>query len=288
MPTTDLVPSKLATAVVVAAAAVMLCAPVARADDSTSSNWAGYAVHRSGVKFTKIVAMWRQPAATCSPGRQTYSAVWVGLGGYSLTSNALEQIGTEVDCSASGKVLSSAWYELVPELSQTIGLIVHPHDQLSASVTVTGHTVALTLRDLTRHRGFSRTVQAPVVDVSSAEWIVEAPSDCFSDGSCETLPLADFGSATFDLASARSGDGHTGPISDPAWNSTRITLGPDGRHYVVYQPPGAPVGTATPSALTPKGNSFKVTYRDVSLQVQPTFSRQSRSLRAGHLVHPTF
>ena len=35
-------------------------------------------------------------------GRESYSAVWVGLGGYSENASALEQIGTDADCSRSG------------------------------------------------------------------------------------------------------------------------------------------------------------------------------------------
>ena len=48
-------------------------------------------------------------------------------------------------------------------------------------------------------------------DISSAEWIAEAPSTC-SQGlsSCTPLPLADFGTVQFTSASATTTDGHTG------------------------------------------------------------------------------
>ena len=48
-----------------------------------------------------------------SAGSATYSSVWVGLGGYAQTSRALEQIGTEADCSAAGQATYSAWFEVV-------------------------------------------------------------------------------------------------------------------------------------------------------------------------------
>src|SRR5665213_168941 len=99
---------------------VLLVAPAALADTTRSSNWAGYAVHGSHTSFRRVFGAWRQPAATCTAGTPTYSSVWVGLGGYSTTSQALEQIGSEVDCSASGRVVSSAWYELVPAASRNI------------------------------------------------------------------------------------------------------------------------------------------------------------------------
>src|SRR4029077_3975427 len=142
------------------------------------------------------------PTAQCVPGTPTYSSVWVGLGGYNETSNALEQIGSEVDCSARGKVLSSVWYELVPAPSRTIRMTVNPGDRLTASVDVNGHQVKLELDDLTRHKTFTHSVRASVVDVSSADWIVEAPSECAGNSSCQTLALANFGSAKFTRARA--------------------------------------------------------------------------------------
>ena len=115
--TTDisLVRAWIPTALVTAAA--LLFAPAALADSSFSSNWAGYAVHRPGISFRKISASWKQPSAACTKGEETFSAYWVGLGGFSLNAPALEQTGTEVDCGVSGKVVSTAWYELVPAAS---------------------------------------------------------------------------------------------------------------------------------------------------------------------------
>ena len=88
------------------AAAFALAAPAAMADVTNSSNWAGYAVHKPGVSFRTVSGTWRQPVAKCTPGVETYSAFWVGLGGFSLNAPALEQTGTELDCSISGKAIS--------------------------------------------------------------------------------------------------------------------------------------------------------------------------------------
>ena len=79
------------------AAACAVTAPAALADATNSSNWAGYAVHKPGVLFHTVSGTWRQPDAKCTPGAQSYSAFWVGLGGFSLNAPALEQTGTEVD-----------------------------------------------------------------------------------------------------------------------------------------------------------------------------------------------
>ena len=269
------------------AAAALACAgaPAALADSSESSNWAGYAIHRAGVTFRSVQAVWRTPAAKCSRGSVGYSAAWVGIGGYSETSDALEQTGTETDCSQSGRAVTSAWYELVPAPSQPIPLRVRAGDVMSASVTVQGNHVIVVLDDITSHRSFQKPLFAPTLDVTSAEWIVEAPSDCFSATSCQTLPLADFGSTTFSSASATSGTFHRGTISDPAWGSTKITLVPGGRRFVVYQGRETTAGTATPSALNRSGNSFRVAFSTLSIPGNPFFSGR-RALIAGYLVHP--
>jgi hypothetical protein len=277
--------ASLLTAIFASVAIAMTCAPEALADSSQSSNWAGYAVHRSGVSFTKVIGAWNQPAAVCSPGNPTYSAVWVGLGGYSVTSPALEQIGTEMDCTASGRAVSSAWYELVPAASRTIKFNVLPGDEVVATVSVVDRKVQLMLVDETRHRTFTKTLRAAVVDVSSAEWIVEAPSECFSDNSCQTLPLADFGSTAFGLATVQSTTGHTGSISDRAWGSSRISLAPSGQHFIVYSSRAA-AGSASPSSLDRLGNSFTVTYHSVVAQAPPVLNqRRQTTTLAGQLVH---
>lgn len=98
----------------------------ALADSNYSANWAGYAIHRAGIKFTQVAGSWTQPSAKCPPDNKSYSASWVGLGGYAAGARALEQIGTEVDCSASGAVISDAWYELVPAASRPIRMRVRP------------------------------------------------------------------------------------------------------------------------------------------------------------------
>jgi hypothetical protein len=258
--------------------------PTAIADTTQSSNWAGYAIHRDGTNFTRVLGEWRQPRATCAAHNPTYSAIWVGIGGFNVSSTALEQIGTELDCRNSGSVSSSAWYELVPAPSRTMHFSVRPGDLVSAKVTVTGSAVVLSLQNRTQHRTFSKTLHGRV-DVSSAEWIVEAPSNCFDNGSCRTLPLANFGSTSFKSVSATSTAGHAGSILDGAWDTTQINLTPDGRQFVSLRPGASAVGTAIASALSGRGNAFSVTYRGMTAGSTPTASKRNVR-RAGHLVHP--
>jgi Peptidase A4 family len=249
---------------VLTASVVAVLAPGSPAEASTrtatSSNWAGYSVSRSGVTFKRVSGTWVQPKASCDSGRRRYSAYWLGLGGLHTYSKALEQVGTEADC-AGGKAFYSAWYELVPDDPVALKMTVRPGDTLSASVTVTGHTVKLYLANRTRGTVFTTQLQAAQLDVTSAEWIAEAPSVCDGSG-CDTLPLADFGTATFAKAQATSTNGHAGTINDPAWSPLAISLSSDhrGRGGSGFVTDGFGTVSATPAELNPTGDAFAVTY----------------------------
>lgn len=238
-----------------------LVAPAeAFADSTNAKNWAGYAAHRAGLAFRQVSGRWRQPQASCSPGTRSYAAFWVGLGGFNPSSTALEQAGTEVDCGLRGHTSYYAWYELVPSRSVRLPasvLKVRPGDLIATTVSVVGNEVTILVHNETRHKDFRKVLTAAAVDVSSAEWIVEAPSGCSPTGnSCVALPLADFRSATFSLAQAQTSASQIGSISSPAWQSTKINLRPNGDRFLAL----AGGSTATPSALRAAGRSFKVTY----------------------------
>jgi hypothetical protein len=225
---------------------------------TTSSNWAGYATSRPGTSFRHVSGTWVAPAAHCGSGGRRYSAVWLGLGGLHTTSRALEQVGTEADC-AGGKGYYSAWYEIVPAAPVKLGLTIRPGDTMSASVAVSGRSVKLFIADRTRDTSFSKQLDVAQVDVSSAEWIVEAPSACGDNGNCRALPLANFGTTTFGSVKATSATGHTGTISDPAWSAVAITLSTRAHGLRFTTDQGS--GTAVPADLSPAGDAFAVTYQ---------------------------
>jgi Peptidase A4 family len=244
----------------VLAAFAALPAAAASAGTTTSANWAGYAVHRTGVRFRSVSAVWTIPTVTCGSG-SAYSAAWVGLGGYHTNAAALEQAGTESDCSASGRARYSAWYELVPQTSRTIRMTVDAGDQMAVRVSVSGARVTVRLRDLTRGTAFTRTLTATAVDTTSAEWIVEAPSEC-SGTRCRVLPLATFADTTFSSARATSATGHAGTIADALWASTAIDLSPDSGRPQFGGPRGremASAASAATGALSATGSAFTVT-----------------------------
>lgn len=244
----------------VVAGSLSLSVPSALANAVQSTNWAGYAVHRAGVSFTQVQGTWREPRLKCTPDKEGFSSYWVGIGGYSLRSRALEQTGTEVDCTSDGASRAFAWYELIPAPSVPVGLEVFPGDLIKGTVTVRGKDVRVALADLTDHHRFSRNLRADVVDVSSAEWIVEAPSSCTSTNTCVTLPLDDFGSTTFSGAHARSASGAVGSIADPLWGASQIDLVPQGQAARLDGHRLGRGGEAIASGLYDAGSSFKVSY----------------------------
>jgi hypothetical protein len=227
-----------------------------------SSNWAGYvATPTDGsapARFRSVSARWVQPRVTCVLGQPSYSAFWVGLGGASTTSQALEQIGTQGNCDPDGRTSYSMWWEVVPAPSVTIPYKVFVGNVVQASVTVAGTKVTLQIRNLTRRTTFTKRLQVEAPDVSSAEWIAEAPSSCTGEGSCVVLQLANFGSASFTRASATAG-GHTGSITDTRWAADPTVL-LSSEQFVDSTGQTWAVGAA-PSAPSSKGASFTVAWQ---------------------------
>jgi hypothetical protein len=252
-------PSRWLTAALGALTTLLAIPAVAAANTTTSDNWSGYAAHKSGTTFKDVTGTWRQPSGTCVSGDATYSAFWVGIGGYSLSSDALEQVGSELDCTANGTETLSAWYELVPAPSRTIRMTIAGGDLISAGVRIAGHKVTVTLTDRTRHESFTKTIDDQTIDTTSAEWITEAPSDCLSSTKCVTLPLTDFGAVNFSNASAKTAKGKTGSIASSLWTTTKIILGSDSGTTRFVSTEGDEF-EATPSALEHEGSSFEVAY----------------------------
>lgn len=227
--------------------------PASANDTETSSNWAGYAVtHRK--PFASVTGRWVQPAAACGAVDSTYSAFWVGLGGFADKSFAVEQTGTLANCSG-GSAYYTAWYELYPKPPVMVRIAVRPGDLLSATVSVAKKTVLIRLKDVTTGKLFTKKLRMKRPDLGSAEWVAEAPSGCDLTGNCSTLPLTNFGTVSFSHSSATV-KGHKGRISDPVWSATTIELHSDDPTH-----PSTAGANAIPGALGPDGGSFAVTWQ---------------------------
>lgn len=225
-----------------------------------STNWAGYAVSppSNGKRFTSVTGRWIQPAATCD-GLQTYSAFWVGLGGFARGSFGVEQTGTQANCSFS-QPYYVAWYELFPAPPVNLRMQVRPGDLISATVTVNKQTVLIWLRNASTGELFTKRLKLKRADLSSAEWIAEAPTGCDYAGACTTLPLTNFGTVDFSHGTAAV-KGHRGRISDARWSATAIELHGDLDDPVHPTQAGA---NALPGALGGDGGSFRVSWQDLT------------------------
>jgi hypothetical protein len=271
-------PRHLLSVIPATAVLAIAAAPAGAAtQEAVSENWSGYeATTGTSSGFSAASGGWVQPTATCSDSGATYGAFWVGIGGGSESSDALEQIGTQSDCTASGSAYYYAWYELVPSAPVKLDMKITPGDHMYARVAVDGTTVTLALTDETTGQSVTKTLQMtnPSPDTSTAEWVAEAPSEC-TDGAtsqCTPLPLTDFGTVKFDSAYATS-DGHTASISN--WTATPIALdssnssvyGDGWGGYGAYGGDGPAditgsdtSGGAAPSSLSSNGTAFSVSY----------------------------
>ncbi len=216
---------------------------------STSSNWSGYAV--TGSSFTSAKASWVVPKATCTSSGDQYASFWVGLDGYSSTT--VEQTGSDSDCVGT-KPSYYAWYEFYPHPSFRItSLTIKPGDSMSASVTYSGGSFTLTIKDVTTGKSFTKSGTVSGAKRSSAEWIIEAPC-CTAGGG--VLPLADFGTVTLGQDSTgvsgtndATETSHSGPIGTfPSSAIQEITMEKKS------------VKESVPSALSSDGTSFSATW----------------------------
>jgi hypothetical protein len=189
-------------------------APNHKISNSTSGNWAGYAV--TGGKYTTVTSNWVQPAVTCSS--TAYSSFWVGIDGD--TSSTVEQTGTEADCNGSTPVYS-AWYEMYPKFPVNYTNPVVPGDHFTGTVSTDGKgNFTLTLSNTTRGWTQSVAKRLKSAKLASAEVIAEAPS---SSGG--VLPLANFGTASFSGASVNGAAlTSTTPGLDPITMQTGSTV----------------------------------------------------------------
>ena len=236
---------------------------------SVSSNWAGYAISDPAtiagtvpdtpLAFSDVTATWVQPKANCKGAKSAaYSAFWVGLGGFAPSSTSLEQVGTESDCTDLGTQLYFAWYEIVPAPSVRISLKINPGDTITTAVVVNGSDVLVQVKDRTRRTNFVKHLTTANPDVSSAEWIAEAPSECGS--ACQVLPLANFGSVSFSRIAAVA-NAHPGTLTDPAWAALPIQLIPKPNFHSFFGAPGGGSRAgATPGTASPDGRTFTVSW----------------------------
>lgn len=204
----------------------------------TSTNWSGYLA--SGGSFTGISGSWKATLPTGNGVSTSADSTWIGIGG--VTSGDLIQVGTQNTVSASGQVSASAFYELLPNVSQPVpGVTVSPGDSITASISeVSNGQWTITITDKTNGETDTLNV-AYASSLSSAEWIEEDPS--FS--SRRQIPFDNFNGAAFT-------DGST------VANGSTVTIAASTAQPVtMVNKTGQTV--AVPSVIGSNGASFTVT-----------------------------
>jgi hypothetical protein len=152
----------------------------------------------------------------------------------------------------------------VPADSVNLKVKIVPGDVIASTVVINGTDVLVQVNDRTRHVVFTRHLTMVGPDLSSAEWIAEAPSQCSDSGFCPQLALTRFTPLVFSRAFAK-GNTTAGTISSPAWTTTALQLVPRGAHRF-FGDRNDPTGVsgaagAIPSALSSDGSGFNITWQ---------------------------
>lgn len=201
-----------------------------------STNWSGYAALKA--TFTNVEGSWVEPAGNCSGarGRQlSIASFWVGLDGWE--SGTVEQTGTDVECEGAQEY-QIPWHELYPQRSYAISHEVGAGDHMIVRVT----RESLRLEDATAGWHYEESF-LPRYDYSSAEWIVEGP----------TNRLTNFGAMQFISASASDGESRGGSIESSAWSHEELVMVSHGGRNLVER--------AVPGSLSDGGRAFPVEWR---------------------------
>lgn len=218
-------------------------------DPSVSSNWSGYAA--TGGTVTAVSGTWTVPEISAT-STASADATWVGIGG--VTSHDLIQAGTQATVSG-GRVLYSAWVEMLPATSRSVPLTVNPGDTVSVSIAQQDDgTWLIAMQNQTTGQNYQVT-ETYTSTRSSAEWIEEAPS-----AGQQVVALDNFGTVQFQASSAVM-DGQQVTITGAGGTAitminrtgqalaTPSALGADGASFSVQR---TAVSTTTPSTTTPR------------------------------------
>ena len=205
----------------ITSATAELCVP---GPGQCSTSWSGYALNKAGTTYTGVTAQWTVPGVDANSPHGN-STSWVGIGGDFGTS--VLQAGTGQDChpwyEPGSCPIYYAWFELFPSLPVLItpvaglGKLLQPEtenpigsgDVVQVSITpASGSRVpvaggknefTIVFTDVTRKWDYSTNLSYSG-DLSSAEWIEEAPTEPnLAPPGGEEANLVDYGQVEFDF-----------------------------------------------------------------------------------------
>jgi hypothetical protein len=153
------------------------------------SNWGGYVTSGSVGEFTTVTASWKEPTVTCVDDNSLY-APWVGIDGFN--NETVEQTGVQTYCG-TGKPVDSAWYEMYPASPVYYSNKVKAGDSIVATVTSSGSSFTLTIKDTTRDWTETTHSSTDAAENMTAEAVIESPSTDYPN-----IPAVDFTGVKFD------------------------------------------------------------------------------------------
>src|SRR6478736_2183585 len=160
----------MAIAVVAAVVPATSSASSAGVGVQVTPGWAGYLVRAAAGSFSEVRGRWVQPPVVCNrPG--SAAAFWIGLGGATRQSHALEQVGTSADCSSRAELSYSAWYQLWPGPVVELPIAVSAGDVIESALAVSGATVSISLRNVSTGTAVNQDIWMWAPQTDSAEWI---------------------------------------------------------------------------------------------------------------------
>jgi hypothetical protein len=217
----------------------------------TSNNWSGGALQGSPGLYISAIGFWTVPTVGIPSEPQGNeggwnSSSWIGIDGFSSTTNDVLQAGIQQYVDASGNVSYVAWYEWFvsgsdptqfPYIYQTNipNFSVAPGQTVYCSVQYVGNNTAgqIYLANESTGQNFSITLAPPTgatFNGSDAEWIMEAP-----DGGEPTSSLPSFSPVQFTTALAcnnsvvgnpENGD-YVNVVNNNGQTLTSVSLGND-------------------------------------------------------------
>jgi hypothetical protein len=217
----------------------------------TSRNWDGYFTTSSshGTDFTTVQATWKEPAVTCD-SNAAWAGFWVGLDGW--WNNVVEQGGSQAQCF-NGVASYSVWWEMWPfNLIQT-GFSINPGDTITAKVNYSASTTdfTITVKDVTSNQTLTQVTPCEPGQSGCPRTTAEVISEDISGGTDTDglYFLPDYHTITYNNVSVTDVNGHTGTLSDSAWNLGEVT-----------EVSSTGITKQSTSALNGTGNSFSTSW----------------------------